>query len=272
MQTSWFEQIAAYIVSLRAAGRAAQTVELRGYQLRYIAAELDPLGPFEVGPGDLVQWVGGKDWARETRRSYRAALRGFYGWAHGSGLIGADPSLALGSIKPGEPRPRPTPPAALLEALRLADPQMWLALRLGSEAGLRRGEMSRVHKRDLIDDLAGASLVVHGKGGRERLIPLTASLAAAIKTACEAGGGYAFPGQIDGHISAAWLGKRISRLLPEGVTPHSLRHRFATDVWTVDYDLLSVQQLLGHASPETTRRYVLPDQTKLRALVETIAA
>jgi len=53
-----------------------------------------------------------------------------------------------------------------------------------------------------------------------------------------------------------WLGKLIARYLPDGWTPHKLRHRFATVAYGDAHDLRAVQQLLGHASVATTQVYV----------------
>ncbi|WP_196332725.1 tyrosine-type recombinase/integrase [Trueperella pyogenes] len=144
-------------------------------------------------------------------------------------------------------------------------------IRLGVEAGMRRGEVCKVHARDLVEDLGGRSLIVTGKGGKTRIIPLEDSLAAAIERRGIETGGFLFPGAIDGHISPAWLGKRISRLMPEGVTMHSLRHRFATRVYDATGDLLATQQLLGHSSPSVTQTYVQVDRRRLRKAVKAAA-
>ena len=134
-------------------------------------------------------------------------------------------------------------------------------IRLAGEHGLRRAEIAVVHTRDVTHDLLGYSLIVHGKGGRERQVPLADDVADAILDAA----GYAFPGKIDGHLSPWWVGKLVSRLLPAGWTTHTLRHRFATVSYAEDHDVFAVQDLMGHASPATTLRYVqLPDDAKRR--------
>lgn len=271
MNDAWVEAIERWALALRAAGRSAGTVSLRRHQVGRLARDLAPLGPWEVTGPDLVDWMGGQEWANETRRSHRSAARQFYEWAHARGHVEQDPALMLEPVKPGPPRPRPTPETVLRDALAIADERVRLALRLGSEAGLRRGEIVQVHRRDLLEDLGGWSLIVHGKGGRERIVPLTASLARAVRVACMATGGFAFPGQIDGHLSAGRMGKILSAVLPVGVTPHSLRHRFATRVYSHNQDVFVVQELLGHASPETTRRYVQVNGAALRAAVEAAA-
>lgn len=267
----WVEAIGGYVVAQRAAGRSLETVRLRESQLRRFAGWVR-VGPWEVTPALLMRWMGESGWARETLRSHRAGVRGFYGWAVAMGHLEASPAAALPPVRPSPPRPRPTPDLAYRRAL--ADAREWegLALRLGAEAGLRRGEIVQVHADDLSEDLGGWSLLVHGKGSKFRTVPLTADLARAVRVACRIGGGYAFPGQVDGHLSPSYLAKRVSALLPEGVTTHSLRHRFATRVHAATRDVFVVQELLGHASPETTRRYVEVNRDALRQAVEAIAA
>lgn len=110
-------------------------------------------------------------------------------------------------------------------------------------------------------DLIGWSLVVVGKGDVQRLVPLEDDLAAEIM----AYGGWVFPGRWSGHVEASYVGKHLSALLGDGWTAHSLRHRYATVTYEATHDLLLVSKLLGHASLETTQRYVAMPDDRLRA-------
>ena len=112
-------------------------------------------------------------------------------------------------------------------------------------------------------------LRVHGKGARQRTVPLTDDLASMLRGMPE---GWAFPNGQGGHLSAGYLSKQVSELLPEGVTMHALRHRFATQAYNVDRDVFAVQRFLGHASPTTTQRYVLVSDQNLRALGAAVAS
>lgn len=257
----WVEAISAWLLALRAAGRPTSTLRLREYQLRRVAAALAPAGPFEITGGQLVAWVGAQDWSAETRRSWRSALRGFYGWAHGAGLIETDPALALPAVKPTEPRPRPTPEEAYRVALARADDRVRVMLRLAAELGLRRGEVAQVHSGDLGRDLFGWSLTVHGKGGKPRLVPVPDGLAAVLRAR---GRGFLFPGNDHGHLSAHYVGKLVARVLPGA--------RFGTIAYAHERDVFVVQDLLGHASPVTTRRYVQVPADNLRRTVAAVAA
>lgn len=264
----WLDAIAGFVLAQAAAGRPRSTIELRHYQLRRLAAGLAPAGPWEVTGAQLVAWFGVQPWGGETLRSFRSAARGFYRWAHAAGHIGCDPSLALPSVKPADPNPRPAPEDAYRLALARSDARTRLILRLAAELGLRRGEVARCRVEDVERDLTGWTLRVLGKGARVRRVPLTDALAAAIRTHARAG--WLFPGQVDGHLAPATVGKLAARALPDAWAMHSLRHRFATRAFEVDRDLLTVQLLLGHASPVTTRLYVRVPADALRATVAAV--
>lgn len=81
--------------------------------------------------------------------------------------------------------------------------------------------------------------------------------------------GWLFPStqRQDGPVSAAHLGKLMTAALPGKYTPHTLRHRFATAAYLSQRDLRAVQELLGHAKPETTARYAAVPDGALRSAV-----
>ena len=81
----------------------------------------------------------------------------------------------------------------------VADERVMLMLRLAVEAGLRRGEIARIHASDLGTDLLGAVLRVRGKGVKERTVPIGAGLAAAVRLRAKEG--WLFPRNDDGHLS-----------------------------------------------------------------------
>jgi integrase len=157
--------------------------------------------------------------------------------------------------------PRPCPDKHILAALAKANETETLMLRLAAECGLRRGEIAGVNSRDVMDDLLGKSLIVRGKGDKQRIVPLPDDLAEAIESC----GGWLFPGRWQGHVEESYVGKHISRLLPEGYGAHSLRHRYATATYAATHDLYLVARLLGHASVETTQIYVAMPDARLRA-------
>ena len=110
-------------------------------------------------------------------------------------------------------------------------------IRLGAECGLRRGEIARVHSDDVVADSAGRSLIVRGKGDKQRIVPLPDDLAGIIMDAR----GYLFPGRFGGHVEESYVGDHISHLLPRGVrrahvTPpvryHGLRRHTRPGSWS----------------------------------------
>ena len=201
----------------------------------------------------------------------RTTLQGFYRWGVGSGRTEHDPAIPLPVVRAGAPRPRPCDDEVLAAAVRQAPERDVLMLRLSAECGLRRAEVAQVHTRDIITGTKRGqfSLVVHGKGGKERVVPLPDLLA---RQLLRRDRGFVFPGRINGHLSARWVGKVVGRWLDQGYTMHSLRHWFATVTYEETSDLLTLSEMLGHASPETTRRYVRLSDVRGRGLVASAAA
>lgn len=215
----------------------------------------------------LIEWAARHEWSRETRRSVYASLRGFFQWALEVGIIEEDPTAGLPSVKPSPAVPRPAPERVYAEALESADDRARMIVRLAAEAGLRRAEIARVQRGDLFEDLDGWSLRIEGKGERVRVVPLSDSLAAALRGFIGRRR-WAFPSPSGAHLTPRHVGKIGRRVLPEPWTLHTLRHRFATVAHEETRDLIAVQRLLGHASVATTQRYVATDRRRLRRAVE----
>lgn len=265
----WQDAVEAFAVHMATMGIRSTTIDLRRYQLGRVARMTSSGDPWAVRPEDLAAWAASVRWAANTRRSYRTTLRGFYRWGVEAGHVDVSPALGLPRVRPAPPNPRPAPDHVYRPALAAAGRRERMMLRLMAEHGLRRGEVALVHTRDLERDLAGWSLLVHGKGGRERIVPLLDDVAALLRGLP---GGYAFPGRIDGHLSPAWVGKVVSRLLVDDWTGHKLRHRAGTAWWVASgHDVLTVGELLGHADPKTTRLYVKVPDARLREVVNAAA-
>lgn len=267
MTSQWVGPVTEWSSALRAAGRAETTIKSRVEHLRWLARDHPHADPWSLTLGDLMQWCGRHAWAKETRRAVRASLRGFFSWGHALDYCPSNVAAGLPPIGPSQPRPRPTPDVAYRMALAAADERERLMLRLAAEMGLRRTEVAQIHSRDLMDDFDGTSLRIFGKGAKERVVPLPPVLAAELRALPP---GYAFPGDYGpGHLSPRWVGRLVTRLLPDGQTMHGLRHRFGSRAYQVDRDLLVVQALLGHSSPTTTRTYVeIPNAALRRTVLE----
>lgn len=247
---------------LTAAGRPPSTIKLRAYQVRRFSRFCG--SPWKATTQAMVEWLAGQPWGLETRRSHRAALISFYAWAQAVGHMSTNPAALLPPVTPAQHFPRPAPEQIVADAITAAPPRVRLMLMLAAHQGLRRAEIARVHTDDVQPDPRGFLLTVYGKGARIRLIPLADPIARAILAHPR---GFVFPGQDSGHLSPAYVGKLMSAALPEHWTAHTLRHRFATRAYAGSRDLLAVQALLGHAQPETTKRYVdLPHDAMRSAL------
>ena len=138
-------------------------------------------------------------------------------------------------------------------------------LRIGEALGLRRDQAPRPGQE---------SLRVLGKGRKERMVPLLPVITAAIEAYTAAcpyqlePAGPLFRGSRGGALSPRIIQKALQDLrrnlgLPEGTTPHALRHSFATHLLAGGGDLRQIQELLGHASLSTTQRYTSVDADSL---------
>lgn len=256
----WRKSINGWTDTLRAAGLSAQTIKSRRYKMVHLATLLMPSGPEDVTTEQIVQAFARQQWKPETRKAYRNTISSFFRWLHKSGRRSDDPSLDVPRVKKPHAHPRPCPDRYIAAAMKMATTSERLMIRLGAECGLRRGEIARVHSDDVVADSAGRSLIVRGKGDKQRIVPLPDDLAGIIMDAR----GYLFPGRFGGHIEESYIGDHISRLLPDGYAAHTLRHRFATTAYAATHDLFVVAELLGHESVETTEHYVAMPDGRLR--------
>lgn len=256
----WRRSIEGWTDTLKAAGLSAQTIKSRRYKMAHLAALLMPSGPKDVTTEQIVQAFARQQWKPETRKAYRNTISSFFRWLHKSGRRSDDPSLDVPRVKKPHAHPRPCPDRYIAAAMKMATTSERLMIRLGAECGLRRGEIARVHSDDVVADSAGRSLIVRGKGDKQRIVPLPDDLAGIIMDAR----GYLFPGRFGGHVEESYIGDHISRLLPDGYAAHTLRHRFATTAYAATHDLFVVAELLGHESVETTEHYVAMPDGRLR--------
>jgi integrase/recombinase XerD len=230
------------------------------------------------------------DWAglaRSTVARKSAALRRFYGFLVDEGHRGDDPGKAL--PKPGTARALPkvlsladvdrlfaaiadrsTGEAALPNDLRLA---ALVELLYGS--GLRATELVSLPRNAIHPDRP--YLILKGKGGRERLVPISDRARAAVaawRTHVAADRAWLFPSG-KGHLSRIRLYQLIKALAaeagipPDRVSPHVLRHAFATHLLAGGADLRALQSMLGHADIATTEIYTHVDASRLVELVNT---
>lgn len=257
--TEWATAIDDYITHQVNGGYPITTQRMRREHLQYLARRIG-VGPWQLTGEQLLDWAKVQPWAPSTRRSRRTSFQSFYRWAKATKRRKGDPSASLPKVRQGRPKPRPMPVRVWREALMRADVDERIWLELAYDHGMRRGEIAVVHSKDLVEDLVGWSLVVHGKGSIDRVLPLTPTMAAKLR---DRGDGYAFPGDDNGHISPRWLGRRSSYLFEGDWTLHACRHAAGTR-WNASAGLLVAQKLLGHASVATTQIYCEVPNEQLR--------
>ncbi|HWK26163.1 MAG TPA: tyrosine-type recombinase/integrase [Solirubrobacter sp.] len=262
---TWGELIARFLIDLARNGASPETVKQRRRQLVRAGRDLGG-DPREVTREVLADWLDSHGWLDSTMKSHRAAVRSFYGWLVDVDEIAVSPAARLRVVRDAQEGPRRLPASDIAVAWtqHARDPRVRLMGKLGARLGMRRGEISRADREDLFRDLLGWSMLVKGKGGRRRFVPVPDDLAAEIQTYPP---GPLFPGKINGRLSPAWVGTLLSRAMPEGQTAHMLRHRRATKAFDETGDLRVVQELLGHASIATTQVYVHRTARQLRRAV-----
>jgi site-specific recombinase XerD len=227
--------------------------------------------------------LSGRDYARASLARKAAAIRALFGLLTARGVIGEDPSTGLASARPGRPLPR---------VLRTDEVERLLAVPDDTPLGLRDRALleflyasgARVSELIGIDDealdLAAASVRLFGKGSKERIVPLGAPVRAALVGWLRAGR----PVLTDASTTVVFCDKNGQRLDPRTVrrvvercaaaagltrvTPHTLRHSYATHLLEGGADLRSVQELLGHAALATTQIYTHVSREQLRSAYE----
>jgi integrase/recombinase XerC len=210
-----------------------------------------------------------------------SAIRMFFRYLDTNELAGnrAVMAVELPRVPHAIPKPLTVEKALALVDGEAAQEEDWIRARdaavlmLLYGSGLRISEALGLARTDA--PVAGRdALVIRGKGGKERLVPVLPVTGAAIARYLElcpislAADGPLFVGAKGGPLSPRIIQLLIERLrthlgLPETATPHALRHSFATHLLSVGADLRQIQELLGHASLSTTQTYTEVDRDRL---------
>jgi integrase/recombinase XerC len=246
-----------------------------------------------------------RGYARSSVARRVAAIRTFFRWAAGRGLVREDPAAGLGRPRAGNRLPtvlRPAEATALVEAPEGVAPaegderapgerpaaaeraaavvlrdRAVLELLYGS--GLRVAEACGLSVDRV--DLARGRIVVLGKGSKERDLPLSDPAVVAISEYLDRGRRFLHPGRSEAlfvNLRGRPMGPRDvrsmvekyrRRVLPDRrLSPHTLRHSFATHLLEGGADIRAVQELLGHASLATTQRYTHVSKARLFGVYE----
>ncbi len=233
---------------------------------------------------DFVGWLSTHKLAPTSISRHIVTVKMFYRYLQLEGLVKDNPAELLGSRKLWERVPDVMSPqfvVQLLDAPNPTDPY-WrrdrALLELMYATGCRASEVSNMKLTDV--HLTERYCLCRGKGSKQRLVPI----GSAAKTALEQYLEIERPGLVASTIAqtecifvsrsgrtlrreAIWelVKKYVDRVGgPHTISPHTLRHSFATHLLSGGADLRQVQELLGHASIATTQIYTHVDQTRLK--------
>jgi integrase/recombinase XerD len=217
------------------------------------------------------------------RRSV-SAIRTYYGFLLGEGRVKDDPSDRLESPRRGRVLPETLSVSeveALLASPKVEQPLAWRdrsLLELAYGAGLRVSELCSLRLTDLL--LTENLIRVFGKGSKERLVPIGRSVIGAVSVYLHTMRPELDRGKSKGRVLLNARGEPLSRVgawgvvkraaeragITKRVTPHTLRHTFATHLLEGGADLRAVQEMLGHADLSTTQIYTHVDREYLRSV------
>lgn len=223
--------------------------------------------PWDAQHQHVSQFIINAGKAPSTKKNVRDALTTLYKWGYNTEQTENSPVKSIPKIRVPSSMPRPTPFEFIDDALgrcgRLSDVIMIV---LALYAGLRAVEIASLHTNDFDD----TQIRVQGKGDKVRYVPIHEMLKPLI---VHIPIGWVFPSGKNptGHYLPASVSQRLSDLLGTGRPGgHSLRHRFATDIFATTHDLILVQELLGHASISTTRIYTRGNTAHLAPAVQSL--
>jgi integrase/recombinase XerD len=259
-------------------GASRHTLAAYGRDLRAVAAALAgrKRSLADARAADLADHLAGlrrRGLGNRSIARHLSAIRGLYRFLLERGAIARDPTERLESPQPARRLPRVLPVAdvaALIEgpdATRRDGLRDRALLELLYASGLRASEALALRLEDL--NLTAGYLVANGKGNRQRLVPVGAQAQAWLRHYLRAARPALVRRRDPGTVFVSRLGRRLSRQslwqilkkharragIAARVSPHTLRHCFASHLLERGADLRSVQALLGHADIATTQIY-----------------
>ncbi|MCL4079582.1 tyrosine recombinase [Coriobacteriia bacterium Es71-Z0120] len=212
-------------------------------------------------------------YAKTTIARKQSSLRSFYAFAVENGLADRDPAAAMASVQLPERLPPAVPVDLIARLLELPDVSTPLGLRdravleLAYATGARVAEISALDVADV--DLASGQARLFGKGSKERIVPLHRLAVQILRAYLRDARPKLLAGKDEDALFVGRRGHRYStnsirRMLARylsalaadaGMTPHAIRHAFATHLLESGADLRTVQELLGHVALSTTQIY-----------------
>lgn len=256
-------------------GRSAKTLESYGFDLRSADAAL-PGGLMRATGDDIQNYLASLPDCASSVARHASALRGFYKFLMLEKIISENPTANLELPK----RSRPLPKFLSVDEIELlissaGDIKNATRLRAMIElvyaSGLRVSELCELPLTAILGD----KLLIHGKGAKERIVPMHAGAIAALQkwlaVRDDEKSKYVFPGGgASGHITRDGFFKILKKCAvlagidPHRVSPHVLRHSFASHLLAGGANLRVIQTMLGHEDISTTQIYthVMPEQLR----------
>ena len=273
------DAVGEHLAHLRLRNLSPASISQRSYALGRLGRFLDCTAAelLAATADDLDRWQRSvMHLSPRYRSTYATHVRQFYRWAVARGLVRDDPSVVLVAVRIPRGLPHPIGEDDLRMALSCAPDRVRPWLILAAYAGLRASEIAGLQRADVRDTANPPVLHITGKGGRERIVPLSDLVLLELQAAGLPSRGYVF-GRLDGQAGGN-APSRLSHLCNDylhglGITEslHGLRHRFGTIMYAVSRDLRVVQETMGHSSPATTASYVAWSNTAAVNAVQLIA-
>jgi integrase/recombinase XerC len=235
---------------------------------------------------NFLNHLGEKQYSAATMARKIATLRSFHRWMEKVGLIASNPMLLIRTPKQSKRLPKAINVEQVEQLLSAPDDTNILGARDRAiletlySTGIRVSELVAINRGDL--DQAGQALIVQGKGRKQRIVPLGSHAMTALRhyegmldAAVKQAGGTVdphsalFTNKHGGRLSSRSVRRKVSKYLDKvgldpTISPHTLRHSFATHLLDNGADLRSVQELLGHQSLSTTQVYTHLTAQRLR--------
>lgn len=286
------EAAAAFLEQRRRLGRSRSYVAACRRALERLARFLESRGlsadcsaVTEQGLWSYLESEAARGLSPASLHGQAVGLRGLFRWLHRRGVILLDPAAGMSLRQPPRPIgfvPSPEQVRTLLEA---CDVETYRGLRdraileLLYGSGLRLSEVKNLDVADV--DLAGrTALIRDAKGRKDRVVPLTEAAAEVLRRYLERGRPpsdqavlFASPTTGGRFEPTSWRARALRALLvdaglPRSLTPHRLRHACAVHLLERGASIRHIQKLLGHASIETTERYLALGVEAVREAVE----
>ncbi len=242
-----------------------------------------PLDVDHLGVRRFLLMLRGRDYSSKTISRKVSAARSLFRYLTHEGILAYSPFFAVKTPRGGRTLPRVLAEDEIEALLEAPDPREFLGLRDRAlietlySTGMRNSELCGLDIGDL--DLLGGIAKVFGKGARERYVPLGSHAIQALEDYLDERPG---PTPREEPVFINRFGRRLSDRgvrkilqknlaiagLPSSVTPHTLRHSFATHLLDRGADLRAVQELLGHKNLSSTQIYTHVSTERLREIYE----